>query len=247
MDVYQRRRLVALSAVAALFVVFVLLIRSCGGDDEESPPTTPAVGTTDAGSATAQSQASFIDQGDTVCLEANTLIADIDESDPLAAAAEEANAVETEVQGLQTLLPPDEGQDELGKFLDALQDHYELLQDRVTAIENEDPEAQAELETLIAESDSKVAKRANRFGFENCGDPEAVGESTSGEGRGEGEEEADTGGTEGTVPPVTTTPVTPTTTPVTPPADTGTDGGVGTEPPADTGGTDGTGSGGVSP
>ena len=34
MDVYQRRRLVALSVLVGVFVILVLLIRSCGGDDE---------------------------------------------------------------------------------------------------------------------------------------------------------------------------------------------------------------------
>ena len=45
MDVYQRRRLVALSAVAVVFIVLVLLFRSCGGDDEAAP-VTPLSGAT---------------------------------------------------------------------------------------------------------------------------------------------------------------------------------------------------------
>ncbi len=45
MDVYQRRRLVALSAVAVVFIVLVLLFRSCGGD-EEPAPVTPLSGAT---------------------------------------------------------------------------------------------------------------------------------------------------------------------------------------------------------
>ena len=49
MDVYQRRRLVALSAIAALFVVFVLLIKGCGDDRPEPVTTTPLAAGRDAG------------------------------------------------------------------------------------------------------------------------------------------------------------------------------------------------------
>ena len=249
MDVYQRRRLVALSAIAAVFVVIVLLIRSCGGDDEETP-TAPLAGATGLGGATSQSQAGYIDQADAICLEANTLIADIDSAEPLAAAAEEAQAVEGELQQLQTLLPPDEGEEDLDKFLSQLGKLYELLQDQVTATEREDDAAIADLDAEIEEAERKVARAAEDFGFDTCGNPEAVGESTSGGEETDTDTETDTGGTEATAPPATTTP-TVTTPPTTPPADTGTEGGVGTAPPpadtgTDTGGTDSS-SGGVSP
>ena len=249
MDVYQRRRLVALSAIAAVFVVIVLMIRSCGGDDEEPVATTPLAGTTGLGGATSQSQDAYVQQGDDICLQANTVIAAIDSSDPLSAAAEEASAVEGELQSFQTLLPPDDGQEELAKFTAAVQELYELLQDRVTAIENEDEGAQAELETQVADAEAQVAKTAKRFGFESCGDPEAVGESSSSGETEESSTEESTDSTDTTAPPATT-PITPETTPVVPPTDTGTEGGVGTvppdtAPPTDSGGTDP--SGGVSP
>ena len=260
MDVYQRRRLVALSAIAVVFIVIVLMIRSCGGEDEEPVATAPLAGATGLEGPTSLTQEDFVAQGDAICVQANTAIVQIDESDALTAAAEAASAVEGELQGMQALAadtPPDQGQEELDAFLSELQKHYELLQDRVTAVENEDEGAQAELDLRVADQESKVAKAARKFGFEDCGDPEAVGETTSaGEGEttsaGEGETGEETSeGTEGTAPPATTPVPPPATTPVAPPADTGTDdGGVGTTPPvtppADTGGTD-PGSGGVSP
>ena len=248
MDVYQRRRLVALSAIAAVFVVIVLLIRSCGGDEEEPVEPTPVAGVTGLTGATSLAQEDYIAEGDAICLQANTAIAAIDSSDPLNAAAEEASAVEGEIQGFNSLTIA-EGEEPPDKFLNALEDHYDLLQDHLTAIENEDTAAQAELEPLIDEAESKEARLAERYGFENCGDPSAVGESTSTGGEGGGTEaetptETETGGE--TPPPVETTPVVPTD-PVVPPTDTGTEGGVGTEPPpTDTGGTDSS-SGGVSP
>ena len=255
MDVYQRRRLVALSAIAVVFIVIVLMIRSCGGDDEEPVATTPLAGATGLEGPTSLTQEDFVAQGDAICVQANTAIAQIDESDALTAAAEAASAAEGELQGMQALAadtPPDEGQEELDAFLSELQKHYELLQDRVTAVENEDESAQAELDLRVADQESKVAKTARKFGFEDCGDPEAVGETTSSaEGEETSGEETTADGTEGTVPPATTPVTPPATTPVTPPTDIGTDdGGVGTTPPvtppADTGGTD-PGSGGVSP
>src|SRR5215213_7784127 len=101
MDVYQRRRLVALSALAGLFIVVVLLIRSCGGDDEDATPLTTPVGTSGAGAATALSQDDFIAQGDSVCLETNSSLASVDTSDSDAAAGDRAELIASELDSLQ--------------------------------------------------------------------------------------------------------------------------------------------------
>ena len=39
MDIYMRRRLVALAILVGIIILFILLIRSCGGDDEQAPMT----------------------------------------------------------------------------------------------------------------------------------------------------------------------------------------------------------------
>jgi len=253
MDVYQRRRLVALSAIAALFIVIVLLVRSCGGEDPETPAPV-ASGVTGGAGVTSLTEDDYINQGDQICRSVNTSVAEIDQTDPAAAAAEESQLIASEFDQLQALPLPDDGQNRLDKFLGALSDQVDLLHKRDTAYEREDTVAVGELDVQIDEAESEVASTAQRFGFEACGDPEAVGES-GGEGGDEGAEaevpetpeateEAVTPDT-GTIAPETTEPTTP---PVT---ETPSDGGVGTAPPADAGtdtGTDtGTDSGGIAP
>jgi hypothetical protein len=245
MDVYQRRRLVALSAIAGLFIIFVLLIRSCGGDDEETP-IAPVAGATGTGGATILTQADYIEQADAICLEANTTLANVDETDAAAAATDQSEIVTSELQQLQTLPPPDDGETKLDNFLTALQDLAAAYDDKATAAEREDEAAIAELDASIEEINGEVASAAENFGFEVCGDPSQVGESdTTGGDSDTGTDSTDAStetaptDTGAVAPPVEEAP--PITEPA-PPADTG----VTPAPPADTGGTDSS-SGGVSP
>ena len=252
MDVYQRRRLVALSAIAGLFIIFVLLIRSCGGDDEEAP-VTPVAGTTGLGGATVLAQSDYVAQGDAICLEANAALADVDESDAAQAATDQAEIVTGELQQLQTLPPPDDGERKLDNFLAALEEQAAAYQDKATAEERGDDAAVADIDATIDEAATDAADAADRFGFEVCGDTSKVGDSEA-----DGDSSDDTADT-GTVTPTTptdtgtvtpTTPIAPaetTTTPVAPPpSDVG--GATPDAPvaPDDTGGTDSS-SGGVSP
>lgn len=247
MDVYQRRRLVALSAIAVLFVFFVLLIRGCG-DDEEPTTAEPLAGATGTGTSTTQTLAAYIDQADSICLQTNAAIADIDTADTEQAAIDEARAVQGELEQIQTLPPAAEGTDDVDKFLRALQDQATLLSDRVTASERGDTTAVAELDPQIDEAEAAVTKAAKKVGFEACGDAEAIGENTTST-EGGGDSTASSSGDTAITPPATTPTDTVTPAPTTPPVDTGTEGGVGTAPatpPADSGGTDSS-SGGVSP
>jgi hypothetical protein len=237
MDVYQRRRLVALSAIAVLFIVFVLLIRSCGGDDEATP-VTPVAGATGLGGATVLAQADYIDEADAICLEANTSLAGVDETDPVQAASDKSDVVAGELQQLQTLPPPDDGTDKLDKFLSSLEKESAAYKDQSTAAERGDDAAVAEIGTTIDEAAADAADAADAFGFKVCGDTSKVGDQTSG-----GDSSTSTTDTGGTVTP--TTPVAPATTTPVVPAPTDDSGTV--APPADgTGGTDSS-SGGVSP
>ena len=171
MDVYQRRRLVALSALAVIFIIFVLLIRSCGGDDE--PTTAPdrrrgaAVRTGANGPLT---QADYVDQGDAICLEANTALANVDESDAVAAAADQADIIAGELQQLQTLPAPEDGTDKLNKYLSSLEKQATAYQDKATAAERGDDAAAADLDATIDEAGSDAADAADAFGFKVCGD-----------------------------------------------------------------------------
>jgi hypothetical protein len=253
MDVYQRRRLFALSILAGVFVIIVLLIRSCGGDDDETP-----VATTGDTTATTLTRDEYIEQADATCLESNTSFASVDESDPAVAATQQGQILAGELESLQTLTQPTDGVDDLEDFLSALQDQVAAYDRYVTALDRGDDTAAAELEAEIDDAGTRARKAARQFGFEVCGDTSQVGETTeegaaASEGGGEGgaATEAPAAPTE-TVPaaPTETVPAAPvepapTTTTPAPPAD----GGGATPapdpaPPADDGGT---GSGGVSP
>ena len=246
MDVYQRRRLVALSAIAVVFILFVLLIRSCGGDDEE--PSTLAAGASGASGvagATILAQADYIAQADQVCLGTNTSLAAVDEADPVQADNEKSQIVSGELQQLQTLPPPDAGTDDLDMFLSALDKQSLAYQDRATAAERGDDATVADLNTTIDDTAAEAAKAADDFGFKICGDLSKVGE-TSGGGGGGDDTTTESGGT------VTPTePITPTTTTPVPVAPPETDSGTVTPTPAPTDGgdtgDDGGSSGGVSP
>jgi hypothetical protein len=236
MDVYQRRRLVALSAIAAIFIVFVLLIRSCGGDDTTTTPT-PVAGASGVTGATSQTKSAYISQADPICLDTNNSIAGVDTSQPTAD-ADLGEIVSGELQSLQALAPPDSDTSTLNDFLSALDKQAKAYRQKATALDHGDDTAAAEIDSTLDETASDAADAASSFGFEVCGDTSQVSSS--------GGNDSDTTSTDssgGTVTPTTVTPTTVTPTTVTPPTDTGTP----TAPPTDGGtGTD-SGSGGVSP
>lgn len=246
MDIYQRRRLVALSAVAVVFIILVLLIRSCGGDDEPAP-VTPLSGATGTSGVTALSQADYIAQADQVCLEANTALAAVDDSDAEAAAAERGQILTSQLETLQTLAlaPGEDGEKKLASFLSAIEEQVVDYGDLITASERGDETQVVELDASIDESEADAEKAAKKFGFENCGDLSKVGESseTGGDETDSTDTATDTAdgtesATETPVAPVAPAPETPApvepaptdgggTAPVAPPADEGTDTGSG--------------------
>jgi hypothetical protein len=241
MDVYQRRRLVALSAVAAVFVILVLVIRSCGGDDDGTP-ITPVSGATGAAGATSLTQEEFASQGDSICLQTNTLLAQTEDSDP--ASGEEGELIAGELEQLQTLPPPTDGEDQLQNYLAALSDQVAAYDERRTAAERGDDATVAEIDVAIDEAASAAAKAARKFGFQVCGDRDEVSESG---GNGADGDTSDTATDDGTA----TESVTPAPTDATPvaPADSGGETAP-VEPapePAPAPTDDGSGSGGITP
>jgi hypothetical protein len=227
MDVYQRRRLVALSAIAGVFVLIVVVIASAGGDDEPEAPIT-TVGTTDQ-QATAIPKGEYIDEADGICGEVNAALASVDTADAASAASEELTLVSGELEQLQSLPPPESDEAGANDFLRALQNQVSVLEDRQVATEREDDAALAGIETNLATAEAEAATAAEDFGFEVCGNPDAV---DTGTGTG-----TDTGGVVPAEPaPVEPAPTEPAPAPTTPPADGGTDTGGG-----------GGGTGGVSP
>lgn len=180
MDVYQRRRLIALSSLAALFIVAVLLIRSCGDGDETA--ATPAATTT----PTELTSADYISQADAICLEANTSLASVDDSDPTEAATAEGQILAGELESLQTLTPPADATAELDAFFGALEEQVSAYDSFALALERGDDSA-AELEATIDQASADAEQAGRRFGFEVCGDTSQVEETAGNGGDGGGD------------------------------------------------------------
>jgi hypothetical protein len=235
MDVYQRRRLVAVLAVVLVLVLAVVAI--AGGGDDEGEPIEPADGASAPGVATPLSKSEFISQGDSTCEEIATAIANIDSSDPQQAADEELDYTRNGLLSqLRSLTPPQEDQATLNQFFSALEDLVAALKQNSQAIADGDTTAETEASTEIETAKSAFLAAAKDYGFKSCGEEgEPSARPTTGNG-------AD--GTE-----VPATPVTPTTTPpaTTPPATTPpSSGGTGDDTGGGDGGGDGGGGGGSS-
>jgi hypothetical protein len=232
MDIYMRRRLVALGGLVAFFIIFVLLVKSCG-DDDPAPSTTTSEETGATGeTGAALTTEAFIEQGDAICGPANTAVSEIDPEDP-AAAQQEYDITRGELKQLNSLelAEPDPS---IEKFLADLSAVVDALEAKAQGEKNADVAAEdaAQLEIDAAEVEARAAGK--RAGFQECGAFLDAGEAPSGGGGGGN---ADATADTGTVAPadtggVTTPSDTETAPPATPP-DTG------TAPPAtppDTGG-----------
>src|SRR5262245_60987122 len=110
MDVYQRRRLVAVLCIAAVLVIIIVAIAS-GGDDDSSPITTPD-GATGASGSAPLSKSEFITQADAICAETNAAVANLSTGtaadDPVLLASQQLQYVRSEDDQLKTLSPPQE-------------------------------------------------------------------------------------------------------------------------------------------
>jgi hypothetical protein len=230
MDIYMRRRLVALGGLVAFFIIFVLLVKSCGGDDEPAQVTNdePAGATGETGAALTADQ--FIEEADNICGPANLAVSALDPADPNAA-QDEFVITRDELSSLEQLqLAEDEDSQLITKFLNDLGAVVDALRAKAKAADVTAADA-AQLEIDTAEVEARAS--GEDAGFADCGQFLDAGEEPTGGGGGGGG-----GGTDATTD--TGGGVAPTDTTVTPPADDGTttpppDDGT-TTPPADDGG-----------
>jgi hypothetical protein len=176
-DVYQRRRLVALSAVVGVFVIVVLAVAS-GGDDDAGDVTaiTGATGATGAQGQGTVGKRAYITQADRVCAEANASLETIDASDLAQAAQAETRIMLGQLRQLRALPQPERDRNLANSYLRALRAQVEGLRDRELALEREDDAALVEIDGALASAEADAQAAAAEFGFEVCGDPEAVGE-----------------------------------------------------------------------
>ncbi len=234
MDIYMRRRLVALGGLVAFFIIFVLLVKSCGGDDEPQPvenvADTGATGETGAALTLEQ----YIEQADAVCGPANTAVAEIDPTST-SAAQEEYDITRNELKSLRQLELAEPSQD-VDKFLADLNAVVEALGAKADAEKAADIAGEDAAQLEIDTAEVSARESGEQAGFSDCGQFLDAGEAPAGGGGGGGgggvdtgeTAPTDTGGT--TITPAPTTPTTPPTdpaTPTTPPPD---DGGGGITP-----------------
>ena len=206
MDIYMRRRLVALGGLVAFFIVFVLLVKSCGGDDE-SPLTTTTAGTTGPTEPTALSRAEYIAQADAICADANAAVGALDPNDSQAA-ADEYDITRDELAQLKqlTLAKKDATQKD---FLAALSDVVDALDEKATALRQGDDLGAGDAQVAIDEAEVEARGLGEDFGFDDCGQFLDAGQAPSSGAASTGTDTGtDTGGV--AVAPTTTTPVTPT-------------------------------------
>lgn len=228
MDIYMRRRLVALGGLVVFFIFFVLLVKSCGGD-EETPTTSVPTGATGEGGTVALTEDEFFTQADDICAAANNTVGGLDPADPDATKQEFATTRD-ELAGLNALIEqyPD-ASPKVAQFVSALSDVVDALNEKSRAITSGDVAAEDTAQAAIDTAEVEARELGEQAKFADCGQFLDAGEGPSAGGTDTG---TDTG-TEtdpGTIAP--TTPTDPGT--VTPPAtDPGT---TPTEPPTDDGG-----------
>jgi len=228
MDIYMRRRLVALGGLVLFFILFVLLVKSCGGDDEPEPvaeaPPTGATGAT--GGALAEED--FILQADEICGPANNAVGSLDPGDP--GAAQDEFVITRDALSALESLELAEPSPNIERFISDLSVVVGALRAKAKAGDPVAADA-AQLEIDTAEVDARDS--GERAGFSECGQFLDAGQGPSGGGGGGGG-----GGTpiEPTAPvdpsvPAPTEPVVPAPTEPTTPAPT-----TPTAPPDDSGG-----------
>ncbi len=226
MDIYMRRRLVALGGLVAFFIIFVLLVKSCGGDDEPTETVSaPTAGTTGV-TGGALTPELFIEEADAICGPANVAVSEIDPADPNAAQLEFdiTNEELASLQGLQQAEPsPD-----VDRFLSDLSAVVAALKAKAKAADVTAADA-AQLEIDTAEVAARESGK--KAGFSECGAFLDAGEDAPAGAGGGGANDTATTDTGGGVAPADTTTTPPADTSTTPPVDDGT-----TTPPADDGG-----------
>ena len=224
MDIYMRRRLVALGGLVAFFIIFVLLVKSCGGDDEPAPqePT----GATGEGGAVPLTTQDFTAQADQICATANAAVGAIDPESPTAV-REEYQITSDELTSLQQLQVDDDSP-LLRRFFAELETVVASLRDKQRAVQSGDTVADGEAQAALDTAEAEARDLGSRYGFRECGQFLDAGEQPNGGGGA-----AATGTEPGTVPtepvvPTETTPVAPTDTgaaptetPAAPPEDSG--------------------------
>lgn len=181
MDVYQRRRLVALACIIGFVVLMIILISSCGSDEEPATTTTGATGET---ANAAMTKAQFIDMADSICSENQAMLDSLAASsvatDPIAYSAQRSEYVRGQRRQLKNLTPPEEDSEQLELFYTALDEYTSLVRQSAGANSNNDTVVLAELTVTIPAASEQLRIAAEDFGFNICGQPSSGNTSEGG-------------------------------------------------------------------
>jgi len=189
MDIYMRRRLVALGGLVLFFILFVLLVKSCGGDDEPEPVTAPdpLAGATGVSGA-ALSAEDYLLRADEICAPANDQVGSLDPADP-GAIQDEFEITRDELAGLQSLEPAEASPD-VERFISDLSAVVAALKAKAKA---GDPTAQDAAQLAIDTAEVDARESGKRAGLRDCGAFLDAGDGpASGGGGGEGGAATDT-------------------------------------------------------
>lgn len=231
MDVYQRRRLVALGAVVVVIGLIVAIASAGDGGSDSTPVTT----TTEAASKT-----EFIASADGICAETATAIANLSSDDVAQQAKQELDFTKSQLSQIKALPQPTADKAKLDAFYTSLKDQIESLTKKVDAANSGDSTELATVDTQLASAEANVRAAAQSYGMEQCGEE---GEVSSGGGGGNAATTTPPVTTTAPVAPTTTTPVAPATTTPVAPTPGGGSGGAGGGGSGDSGGSGGVGSG----
>ncbi len=172
MDVYARRRLVAVLAIVLVLVLIVVAVAG-GGGDEDSGSITTDEGASTPGVATPLSKDEFIQEGDAICEETAISIASLSDGDEEQLATDELSLTEAQLDSLRSLTPPEEDQATLDDFFAAHEDLVAGLESKVAATRDADTTASTNADTDISLAQDELLDAAEAYGFEECGDPDA--------------------------------------------------------------------------
>lgn len=186
MDIYMRRRLVALGGLVLFFIFFVLLVKSCGGDEEQAPLQDVNTGATGEGGAVALSTEDFIIEADRICAEANSSVGALDPEDPNAT-RDEFSITSSELEQLEAL-PLADPPRPITRFLGALGDVVAALREKSRAERQGDDLAAGEAQIAIDTAEVEARELGERAGFSECGQFLDAGEAPGGAGTDSGTE-----------------------------------------------------------
>jgi hypothetical protein len=178
MDIYMRRRLVALGGLVAFFIIFVLLVKSCGGDDEPAPLQDTSAGATGEEGVVPPTTEDFIAQADQICAPANAAVGALDPESPTAV-REEYQITSDELASLQQLQVEDQSR-LLQQFFTEMENVVAALRDKQRAVQAGDTVADGEAQAALDTAEAEARELGSRYGFRDCGQFLDAGEQPRG-------------------------------------------------------------------